>query len=81
MIGLSSSISNYSNTINLANFIKSIDSDIIIVVGGPHPSCAPEKYLKFESFDYLIKNEGEITFYELVSQGKNIPGIMLKKKK
>lgn len=78
-IGLSSSVSNYTNTQHLARFIKSVNSDIKIVVGGPYPSCVPEKYLDSKYIDYLIKGEGEITFHELVTKGTNIPGVMIKK--
>lgn len=78
-IGLSSSASNYINTLNLAQFIKSVNNKIKIVVGGPYPSCVPEKYLKSKYIDYLIKGEGEITFYELISRGNGIPGVMVKR--
>ena len=46
IIGLSSNISNYTNTHHLANFIKTVDNNIKVIVGGPYPSCVSEKYLQ-----------------------------------
>jgi len=73
----------YLNTLVVANLIKSqISSEVKIVVGGYHPSIFPEEFQsdkiprfiykyfpeKNTPFDFLIKGEGEITFFKLIRQ-------------
>ncbi len=41
-------------------------SNIPTVIGGIHPSLLPEETIKSPYIDYLIKGEGEKSFYELV---------------
>lgn len=38
----------------------------IIVVGGPHPTLAPEDLLKGESIDYVIRGAGDVSFPLLI---------------
>ena len=72
---------NYMNCVEIASLIKKeITPSCLIVVGGIHPSICPEDfqignfpnfiYKKYPQnqtpFDYLIKDEGEIPFYNLV---------------
>ncbi len=72
---------NYMNCVEIASLIKKeISPSCMIVVGGIHPSICPEDfqignfpnfiYKKYPQnqtpFDYLIKNEGEIPFFNLV---------------
>ncbi len=71
----------YINCIEVASMIKnSINHKCLIAVGGLHPTICPEDFQpgnfphyfyqdhpkNFTPFDYLIKEEGEIPFYELV---------------
>ena len=57
----------FQQVIDIANIIKNkISKDIIIIVGGPHPSVFPEETIKIEPIDFIVAGEGEITFYELV---------------
>lgn len=71
----------YLNSLIVANLIKShINPKVKIVVGGYHPSIFPEDFQsdKMPSiiydhfpkskglFNFLIKGEGEITFYKLI---------------
>lgn len=44
---------------------KELDNNIITVIGGPHPSNAPESC--FPMADYVVLNEGEETTVELVN--------------
>jgi radical SAM superfamily enzyme YgiQ (UPF0313 family) len=56
--------------------------DIVIVVGGEHPTALPEWVLRdCPEIDYLVVGEGEITFLQLVSTllssrtAEGIPGV------
>ena len=53
-------------TERVANIIKNIDTNITVVVGGPHPTIMPEEILKDKNIDIAIIGEGEYTFLELV---------------
>ncbi|MFZ4396986.1 MAG: B12-binding domain-containing radical SAM protein, partial [Kiritimatiellia bacterium] len=45
-----------------------------ITLGGVHPTILPEEALREQTVDYVIRGEGELPFYELVS-GAAIEGI------
>lgn len=49
-----------------AKIVKEIDKNILVVMGGAHPSAAPEEVLKDENIDIVVKGEGEVTFLEIV---------------
>jgi len=50
-----------------AEIAKSVDKDIITVVGGLHFSSIPEESLAdFPEIDYIVRGEGEITLVELI---------------
>lgn len=51
---------------------KTIDEDIITIVGGIHFSSVPQESLNdFPEIDYIIRGEGEITLGELIKNLKN----------
>jgi len=50
----------------IARLAKSINSDILLVLGGPHPSCAVEETLRFS--DVVVMGEGEETFPEITER-------------
>ena len=78
-IALSSNVANFSNTLYIANLIKTYNSNIKIIVGGPHPSSIPERYLRNKNIDVVCVGEGERTLYEYVTRGENVEGLMLRK--
>lgn len=53
-------------SLKLAETIKNNNKNIIIIFGGIHPSLMPEETLKNPTVDFVVRGEGEITFYELV---------------
>jgi len=71
----------------LSQNIKEEDSDVNIVVGGPHPSALPEEPLKTNSIDFVITGEGESTFSDLIkclekgTSPNKVKGIYFKKGK
>ncbi len=54
---------------NLAKYLKQRGS--YIVLGGPHPTCLPDESLEQNDVDYVIRGEGEHTFYKLLEALKN----------
>ena len=65
----------------IAHFIKLIDKNVPIIVGGPHASSVPEEVVKNRNIDIVVSGEGEITFDELIEvfsgerQLENVDGI------
>lgn len=60
---------------DIAKIIKKMDAGIFIMVGGNHPTSAPNEVLKDPNIDMIVKGEGEITFLEIVKRlekGENI---------
>jgi anaerobic magnesium-protoporphyrin IX monomethyl ester cyclase len=49
----------------IARLIKKTDPSIKVVLGGNHATIFAKDILKEPSFDYVVRGEGEITFYEL----------------
>ncbi len=68
IIGISASTIQIVDANYIADLSKSIDNNIVAVIGGAHASALPEGTLKeFKAFDYLVEGEGEETFYKLIS--------------
>jgi anaerobic magnesium-protoporphyrin IX monomethyl ester cyclase len=57
-------ISSY-RALQLAQMIKQIDSDYLVVLGGIHPTVLPNECLDGTSVDVIVRGEGEATFSEL----------------
>jgi len=77
----------YIDILSLARLIKSVNSLTKVVVGGNHASAFWNMVLKEPAVDFVVRGEGEITFYELcnsVLSGKstfeNIKGLAYKDK-
>jgi anaerobic magnesium-protoporphyrin IX monomethyl ester cyclase len=54
-----------------ASIVKKVSSDILTVIGGPHPSVVPGKILENKDVDFVVINEGEHTFPELLDCIRN----------
>lgn len=66
IIGISCMFSrHYLDVINIARLIKKTDPSIKIVTGGNHATSFCDMVLKEKSFDFVVRGEGEITFFEL----------------
>jgi len=58
--------------------VKNINSDIVTVWGGTHPTVMPDECIKCKDVDYLVLGEGEVALKELVSalnSGADISGL------
>jgi anaerobic magnesium-protoporphyrin IX monomethyl ester cyclase len=51
----------------IAKLIKKVNPEIKVVLGGNHATAFAKDVLKEPAFDYIVRGEGEITFYELCS--------------
>jgi len=63
-----------------ASYVKSIDKDIKIIVGGPHPTVLPDETAKLDEFDVVVIGEGEFTVYEILRNDdlNKVKGIIYK---
>ncbi len=68
MVGLSTSTSfQIITSLNLAKFIRKIDSTIPLIWGGHHPSMTPIQTAESEYVDFVVYGEGENTIIELAN--------------
>jgi len=51
----------------IAQLIKEIDKDIILIAGGVHPTCMPLEVLKKSKFEVCVIGEGDETIVEVVN--------------
>lgn len=89
IVGVSCNSVNYKQCVEIARTVKKANLDCRVMVGGPHPSCLPEKVLDNPEIDYAIVGEGEQAATELarcISNGEDlkaiskIPGVAYKYK-
>jgi len=64
-----------SDGIQFAQFVRSMNSKIPIVWGGPHCTALPFETIEHELVDILIRGQGEITFKEVVEALKSGTGL------
>lgn len=61
IFGISSMSVDYSASETLAALIKKVKHGAIVIIGGVHPTVAPDEVLQNPNFDYIIMKEGEIS--------------------
>ena len=75
IVGITSFTPNHHAAIKVFDLVKSIDSGIITVCGGPHSTALPKETLQeCKNIDLLCFGEGELTFSEIadrVDKGEN----------
>lgn len=78
IVGISSLFSAHQhNAIHHCDLVKSVDKNIIIVLGGIHPSLFPNESIRNDSVDYVIIGEGEYRLLKLIealNAGENVFG-------
>lgn len=66
MIAFSCYIWNYEMTLKIAEDIKMVSPETILIFGGPEVSYKPEDIMgEFGFIDYIISGEGELTYRDL----------------
>lgn len=81
IVGVSYTTSACEGAYDFINAIKEIDSNILIVSGGPHPTAIPDEVMERSKTDICVIGEGEKTFLEIL-EGKDwekISGIVWSK--
>jgi radical SAM superfamily enzyme YgiQ (UPF0313 family) len=66
IVGLGFPTDAFEPAANIAKLIKEFNKDIVIIVGGIHPTAMPNQTLQIPHFDFLIRGEGEKTTLELI---------------
>lgn len=66
VVGITAMTFTFIDVLLLAKLVKSINSNIKIILGGPHINIYPEETLKIPEIDFLVLGEGEVTFKELL---------------
>ena len=70
-LGIQIYTATFKSAKNIAEIAKSINQEIVVVVGGTHPSLDPVSTLQGAPYDYAVFGEGEYTFLDIVN-GKSI---------
>ena len=73
-IGITANTILIKNAIEIADVASGVLPELKVVMGGVHPTIFPDEVLSNPSVDYVVRNEGEITFADLVS-GKPVSEI------
>ena len=66
VIGISSTTMYIARAMAIAEMAKEISKEVKIILGGVHPTVMPEDCLKNNNVDIVVRQEGEITLYELM---------------
>lgn len=77
-VGISAKTQNFTSACNAAKIVKRVDSNITVIMGGPHPSIAGPRILECPDIDICARGEGEKTIVELldaIKEGKTLFGI------
>jgi len=69
LIGFSCYCWNVDTVIRLAQLLKDLCADVVIVAGGPEVSFCAQDFLRCnDAFDMVVRGEGEATFCKLVDR-------------
>jgi radical SAM superfamily enzyme YgiQ (UPF0313 family) len=72
-VGITCYSSHYLPSIAMARMIKKINKNIVIIVGGFHPTICPQDFtFPGSPIDYVIRGEGEISLYQLLMRGSEV---------
>ncbi len=81
VVGIGCMTCEFPEAVNESRRLKSVHPGITVVLGGAHPSGAPEECLESGVVDYAIVGEGEIALTRLLdalqagAEPENIPGV------
>ena len=68
-VGLATFVTDYEQSLSLAEIIKN-ETGITIIVGNAHPSICPQDFIFSGSpFDIAVMGEGELTLKEILENG------------
>jgi anaerobic magnesium-protoporphyrin IX monomethyl ester cyclase len=85
VIGITAMTMTLIDVIITTKIVKEVNSQIKVILGGPHVNLFPSETISIETVDYLVLGEGEAIFLDLINaldkglQLENIAGIVYKK--
>jgi len=85
VVGITSKSQNFASSCLVAKIAKEVNRQIIVIVGGPHPSIVGPNTLSCPDIDIAVKGEGENTIAELLcaieseKDVDNVQGIVYRK--
>jgi anaerobic magnesium-protoporphyrin IX monomethyl ester cyclase len=65
LVGISATTLTYKNALRIAAIGKSINPEVLTVLGGPHVTFAAKDALSWPQVDYVIRGEGELALLDL----------------
>lgn len=71
VVGITAKSQNFTSACILAGIVKSIDKDILVIVGGPHASIAKKEVLNDPKIDIGVFGEGEDTLVDILDSIEN----------
>lgn len=84
VVGFSTYVWNRQYNLELARQLRAANPDCVIIFGGPEPAIGdPDIFRKYPFIDAVIKNEGEITFTEILRNIRSfdhVPGMLINQK-
>lgn len=66
VVGITAKSQNFTSACIVAGIVKSIDKNILVIVGGPHASIAKNEVLKDPMIDISVIGEGEETLVDIL---------------
>ena len=68
VVGINCYSTNWQTVFSLCDRIRAVFPDMVIVLGGPHPSCDPAHIFEHcASVDYLVAGQGEMAISDLLA--------------
>lgn len=67
VVGITTKTQNFKSVCIVAGLAKEINKQIVVVIGGPHPSMVGGDALKHKDIDVCVRGEGEKTIVELLN--------------
>lgn len=68
IVGIRVQTITYASAMKIAELVKKYDEECDVVMGGPHSSIKYEQVLADENVDFVVREEGEVTFSELIKK-------------
>ncbi len=77
VVGITCNFTAYAqDSLEVAKIVEEFSGDVSIVMGGAHATMEADHILRNHAYiDYIVRGEGEITFYELVNAIENNCGV------
>lgn len=66
LVGITAMTTKIAAAMKIAELVKECKRECFVVMGGPHPTISPDDILASDHVDFVCRNEGEKTFFELI---------------